>query len=309
MIMTREKIAGFSGSFLFCLILLLILIFSVLRTVIIKEEEGVLVNFGNVDEAAGMFEPSPQNDVTPPVPENIPEFIPEQSSVNQRPSEEPVISQEMEESAYVEAAKKKEEERKAREESERRRREEQRLADQRLAEQRAQEQRQREEQRRAEQQKAEEQRKRDEAERKRQEELRRQQAIKDQVAGAFGSSGSSSQGTASQGTGNQGSLGGNSDRGGNAGTGYGEFALTGRSIGAGGLPRPIYTVQEEGRIVIDIVVDPKGNVVMTAIGKGTNIDNASMRKSALDAAKKAKFNAISENTNQSGTITYKYFLK
>ena len=75
--------------------------------------------------------------------------------------------------------------------------------------------------------------------------------------------------------------------------GYGSFNLNGRSIGAGGLPRPAYTIQEEGKIVINITVDPKGNVIFAEIGRGTNIDNASMRKSALDAAKRAKFNSIS----------------
>ena len=34
-----------------------------------------------------------------------------------------------------------------------------------------------------------------------------------------------------------------------------------------------------------------------------------MRKSALDAAKRAKFNSIGGANNQSGTITYLYKLK
>ena len=85
--------------------------------------------------------------------------------------------------------------------------------------------------------------------------------------------------------------------------------MNGRSIGAGGLPRPAYTIQEEGRIVINITVDPKGNVIFAEVGRGTNIDNASMRKSALDAARKAKFNSISGANNQSGTITYVYKFK
>ena len=126
----------------------------------------------------------------------------------------------------------------------------------------------------------------------------------------MGSQEGNSQGDAASGTGNQGSPFGNSDHGANEGVGgYGSFNLNGRSIGAGGLPRPAYTIQEEGRIVINITVDPKGNVIFAEIGKGTNIDNASMRKSALDAAKRAKFNSISGANNQSGTITYLYKLK
>ena len=141
---------------------------------------------------------------------------------------------------------------------------------------------------------------------------KKDQAISNRVAGAFGIGGAegNSQGDAETGTGNQGSPFGNSDHGANEGVGgYGSFNLNGRSIGAGGLPRPAYTIQEEGRIVINITVDPKGNVIFTEIGRGTNIDNASMRKSALDAAKRAKFNSINGANNQSGTITYVYKLK
>ena len=90
--------------------------------------------------------------------------------------------------------------------------------------------------------------------------------------------------------------------------GYG-ISLNGRSISAGGLPRPAYTSQEEGQIVVNITVDPKGNVIFAEIGKDTNIDNASMRKNAIDAAKRAKFNSINSANNQSGTITYLYKLK
>ena len=155
---------------------------------------------------------------------------------------------------------------------------------------------------------------REEAEKKRLAEERRkkEQAISNKVAGAFGMGNAegNSQGDAESGTGNQGSPFGNSDHGANEGVGgYGSFNLNGRSIGAGGLPRPAYTIQEEGRIVINITVDPKGNVIFAEVGRGTNIDNASMRKSALDAARKAKFNSISGANNQSGTITYVYKFK
>ena len=77
---------------------------------------------------------------------------------------------------------------------------------------------------------------------------------------------------------------------------------------SGGLPRPSYNSQEEGKIVINITVDPNGNVILAEIGRGTNIDNASMRKSATDAARRAKFNKIQGSNNQSGTITYIYKL-
>ena len=237
-----------------------------------------MVNFGNINLAAGQFEPRGEptsSDMTAaPPPQPAPPT----------PREE-MITQDMEESVSL-TNKKKEEERKKKEKKEQ------------------EEVRRRE----AEQRKAE-------AERKKQadEQRRKEQAIRDRVAGAFGSTGgseSSSQGDAASGSGNQGSPFGNSDSGANEGVGgIGSFNLNSRSIGAGGLPRPAYTIQEEGRIVINITVDPRGNVIMAEIGKGTNIDHATMRKSALEAARKAKFNSIQGTNNQSGTITYRYSLR
>lgn len=87
------------------------------------------------------------------------------------------------------------------------------------------------------------------------------------------------------------------------------FNLNGRSLGPGGLPHPAYTIQEEGKIVINITVNPQGRVIFAEVGRGTNIDNASMRQSALEAARRATFNSISGANNQSGTITYVYKLK
>ncbi len=274
---TKDDIYSAVGTVLFHLVILLVLWYTVLRTVVPEEDGGILVNFGNVDSAAGTFEPEftghelPQETTTPPPP--TPEPI----------AEEELVTQDIEESVTLADAKKQEEERKRKEEEERKRREE-------------------------------EQRRREEAERKRlaEEQRKREEAISNRVAGAFGagSTASASQGDAESGTGNQGSPFGNADQGANEGIGgYGSFNLNGRSIGAGGLPRPAYTVQEEGRIVINITVDPKGNVIFAEVGRGTNIDNASMRKSAIDAAKKAKFNSINGANNQSGTITYVYKFK
>ncbi len=269
--MTRERLYGIVGAVVFCLAILFILIFSVLKTVIPQEEEGVLVNFGNVNTAAGTFEPMNTGAAKPVV------ETPPPPPVAKVP-DQPAITQDIEESVSVADAKKKKEEEKKREEQ---------------------------------RQIQEIQKKAAEAEALRKaEEAKRQQAIQDQMAGAFGSGNAvGSQGTET-GEGNQGSVQGNSSQGANSGVGgYGEFSLAGRSLGPGGLPRPAYTIQEEGRIVVDITVNTNGEVILVAIGKGTNIDNARMRQSALEAAKKAKFNAISGTANQSGTITYKYSLK
>jgi TonB family protein len=161
----------------------------------------------------------------------------------------------------------------------------------------------------------EKERKRAEQERleqqQRAEEQQRINTINQQMQGAFGAGDmpKGSEGTASSGSGNQGSTQGNAPVGSYVGVGgYGGFNLSGRTLGAGGLPRPSYSVQEEGKIVINIIVNPQGNVLSAEIGKGTNITHNAMRSSALEAARKAKFNAIEGNSNQSGTITYNYKL-
>lgn len=110
-----------------------------------------------------------------------------------------------------------------------------------------------------------------------------------------------------EGEGIQGSPTGNAPSGATSGTGgYGSFNLGGRSLGEGGLPRPVYNVQDEGRVVVTITVNPAGHVIATSINRQTNTVNPALRKAAEDAAKKARFNAVSGLNNQTGTITY-YF--
>jgi len=273
--MTKEEIYGYTGSGIFCLLIVLLLFLTVIKTTVKAGEEGVLVSFGNVDLASGTFEPKsgePKNETSKPEPIPTPVPTPEKPPVvQQNPQNKattPPITQNVENTAAIEAARKKQEEKNRLE-----------------AEQRAQQAKE-----------AEEQRKRD--------------AINQQVSGAFGSgtAGQNQRGTAATGSGLQGNPESTTSAGSPAGTGYGEFNLGGRTLGAGGLPRPAYSVQEEGRIVINITVDPRGNVIFAEIGKGTNIANDNMRNSALEAARKAKFNSINGNNNQSGTITYHYKL-
>lgn len=241
------------------------LLFAALKSIVPDQDEGgVLVNFGYVDEASGMFEPEGDGSIS----SLAPSFL----SSGAAPSlpDEGIITQDIEESVALSEAQKKENERRAEEERQRR---------------------------------AEEQ---------------RMQNIANQVSGAFGSS-SGSQGIASSspgtsqgtgtGTGNQGSPHGNSDQGLNSGIGgYGSFPLNGRDVGKEGLPRPAYSVAESGTIVVSITVNPNGDVIAASITRGTTIDNASMRKAALEAAQKAKFNKIEGINNQTGTITYRYQL-
>lgn len=137
------------------------------------------------------------------------------------------------------------------------------------------------------------------------------QAAAQRVAGAFGKGTlMGSTGQADSSTGNQGTPTGNAATGKTQGVGgYGSYDLGGRSIGEGGLPIPSYTVQDEGRVVVTIVVNPAGQVISTSINKKTNTVNAALRKAAEDAAKKARFVSINGAENVTGTITYNFKLK
>ncbi|MDR0733745.1 MAG: TonB family protein [Dysgonamonadaceae bacterium] len=138
------------------------------------------------------------------------------------------------------------------------------------------------------------------------EEQRKRDAINKQVAGAFaGAFGDGRQGTEQTASQSNPKTAPATRSGGG---GYGDFNLSGRTL-AEGLPKPVYSASEEGNIVVNIMVDPRGNVIVAEIGKGTTINNGAMRRSALDAARKAKFSSIKGNNNQSGTVTYRYYLR
>ena len=89
----------------------------------------------------------------------------------------------------------------------------------------------------------------------------------------------------------------------------GTFDLNGRSLSGDGLPRPVNTVQDEGRVVVTITVNPAGQVIATSINLRTNTVNPKLRKAAEDAARRARFNPIEGIENQTGTITYYFKLR
>ena len=89
----------------------------------------------------------------------------------------------------------------------------------------------------------------------------------------------------------------------------GTFDLNGRSLSDDGLPRPVNTVQDEGRVVVTITVNPAGQVIATSINLRTNTVNPELRKAAEDAARRARFNSIDGIDNQTGTITYYFKLR
>ena len=280
----KDKLVALIGTIAFHLVIFLILFFIVLTSVVPEEDTGILVNFGNVELSTGLYEPRGNPNAGADV-VSVPEVTapPVRTTQPAQTSTEDIITQNSEESVAIANQRRADEERRQREETERRQRE-------------AVEQRERV----AREQEA--QRQRDE------------QAIRDRVAGAFGigDTDSQSQGSGTTGTGNEGSPFGNSDTGPN--TGVGGFGgsilnLNGRSIRDGSLSRPSGTFDESGTIVVDITVDSKGDVIQAEIGRGTNISNAAMRSSAIEAAKRAKFNSIAGANNQVITIKFNYFLR
>ena len=137
----------------------------------------------------------------------------------------------------------------------------------------------------------------------------RKKNINSQMAGLFGNgSGNGSRGN-THGTGTQGSPAGNGSVGKVSGVGgTGTYDLGGRGVGSGGLKLPSYTVDDYGTVVVDIIVDPKGNVIEASIGRGTNTTNSTLRNESLRAAQRTKFAIVNTTNNQKGTITYKFNL-
>lgn len=149
-----------------------------------------------------------------------------------------------------------------------------------------------------------------EAEKRAEAERAAAQAASSKIAGAFGKGAKMGSTGKSEGEGNQGSPTGNGNEGKTSGVGAsGVFDLNGRSLGPGGLPLPVYNVQDEGRVVVTIVVDPSGRVISTQINKRTNTVNPALRRAAEEAARRARFNQVDGVNNQSGTITYYFKLK
>ena len=243
-----------------------------------EEAGGVPVMMGDVDAAYGNYDPSTMVDV-----EVLPEEVPAPQPEPEVETEQEMITQTEEETVVVKPkAEPKKEKPKVAKKPEKTP-EEKAAEAKKLAEEKA------------------------ERERKAAEE-----AARKRVSGAFGKGAqmTGNKGTAASGTGTEGSKEGNSSTGAKTGTGgYGTFDLGGRSLGTGSLPKPVYNVQEEGRVVVNITVNPAGQVISTSISPQTNTVNSALRKAAEDAAKKARFNTIDGVNNQTGTITYYFNLR
>lgn len=294
---SKDKIVSIAGTAVFHLVLILGLLFYYLSPSTDKRWseplEGVPVMFGNVPDAFGDDEPfgrgnggQAQEDLTaevvPPTPsqsqaQTTPSVTPPAKTASATKTETSVATQDFEETVSIkEAAKKKEETEKKKQQAI-------------VAEQKRREQA--------------------EADRIAAAETKKKQDINNQMAGLFGNgTGSGSRGNTS-GEGTQGVPTGNASYGKTSGIGgWGSYDLGGRSVGRGGLAKPSYTEDDYGTVVVDIIVDPQGNVTEATFGKGTNVTSATLKNEALKAARRTKFSTTTKPGNQKGTITYKFNL-
>lgn len=298
-------------------ILVLLLFFGFFTPLPLPGEEGILVNFGDSETGFGAEEPAPsesapikdqeekhkETQTAPPPP---------QKKVAPKVEKEALMTQDLEKTVAMEAAKKKkqaektkdlEREKILKEIKKQEELEKKRLADaERIRQAEIARQKKEEEQRLA--IAAAEQRKAGE--------------INNRAKNAFGGSGqgtstskSTSQGV-TYGAGNQGSPQGTANAekygaGGGVGNGV-SYSLDGRN--AQSLPKPYYPGNEEGIVVVQVTVDKSGVVKKAEAGvKGSNTANLELIAAAKKAALQARFN-VDDNAPafQIGTITYRFIL-
>lgn len=287
---TKDKSIAFFSTIVVHGLLILLFIFATLKANTSNATEemlGIPVMFGNVADAYGDSEPlgmganegdnNANENVSPNVVEEPLPMAPSSAKTETKPqtnSSEGTATQNLEESIAIIEAEKIAKEKEIKE--------------------------------------AEEQRIKAETERLAIQEAEKKAKINKQMEGLFGMGNENNTGSRgnTEGIGTQGVQAGNASYGATSGIGgWGSFELDGRSLGKGGLVKPKYEVNDYGVVVINILVDPKGNVIEASIGKGGNTTSAKLVSEAINAAKKTKFNEIQSIVNQRGSITYKFQLE
>ena len=268
---------GLIGTLLLHGVILLILWLAFIRAAVPQEESGVPVMLGTELLAKG----GGQYNMTEVKVRPVSKPIPAQPKTNPSPVGEKIISQDLEETVAIETKKekpKKEE-----------------IAPEQPVDT-------------PEEQPVEQPKEKTEAELKAEAEKAAAEAAAKSMAGAFGKGNAmKDKGEADAGEGVQGSVEGSMEVGQHVGTdGIGNFNLGGRSL-VGKLPHPEYKVQDQGVVVVSIDVSPEGRVIRASVKRASV--GIVLRNAALDAARKARFNAVNGVDNQSGTITYYFKLK
>ncbi|MFV0541448.1 MAG: energy transducer TonB [Aestuariibaculum sp.] len=75
------------------------------------------------------------------------------------------------------------------------------------------------------------------------------------------------------------------------------------------LPIPIYLCETGGKIVVNITVNDKGNVIDAYINNSSDSNNECLKERALEYAKEAKFNTAPGKKKQLGSITFHFIGK
>ena len=263
---TQQRLVGGIATLIYAvsvLLLLLLLKFQLLPPPV--NGEGLMINFGNVEEAAPGADLA-MNDQAAEDPQQ-----PQQQAPPQQAAEDEQLTQDFEETDVVVKEKKKDEKKTPKKEDK----------------------------------KVEAKPKPEQKPVEKPREVNRKALFPGRTEGSK----ATSEGTGT-GAGNQGNLAGTpegSHEGTGTGTGGNSASLSGRSL-VGMLPKPDYSAKDQGRVVIEIMVDQQGKVTAaTYRSKGSTTQNSSLVNSALQAARRAQFN-VDENApvSQSGTITYNF---
>jgi TonB family protein len=285
------------------LILLFILFrFGFFTPLPLPAEKGILIDFGYADQGMGQNEPTPKEAAPVQLPLESKQSLPKQKLTPPVKASEQIVTQDLEKTAAIEEQRKQDAIKRQKQQIEDRRKRDslQEINDERIAElNRLAEIRRQDSLRKA-------------------EENARIAQINSRAKNVFGVSG---QGTDESSTGegvtykpgNQGSPDGSPgvkqyEKGsGGAGSGI-SYTLSGRS--ARSLPKPSYPGNEEGVVVVKIIVDKNGKVTQAEPGVvGTKTTNQGLWEAARKAALSTSFN---QNENapafQTGTITYKFVL-
>ena len=269
----NREIAGLVGTIVVHIFIVLLSFFVYVRQPAEQEEGGVPVMMGDVNTSKGTFTPATMTEV-----DILPENSAPQTNEPETPEQE-ILTQDEEPTIAI--PKKKETPKKPKSKPEEPKKPKEKT----------------------------------EAEKKAEAEKAAAEKAAKSIAGAFGKgSKMANKGSGNTENGIEGSKDGNATSGKSTDVGkYGTFDLNGRSLGEGGLPRPVYyNVKDEGTVVVNIIVDPSGKVVGTSIDinkQTTNTTNAKLRDAAEEAAKRARFNSVEGINNQTGTITYYFKLK
>lgn len=270
----QSHIIASIGTVLSLLLIFFLLLWLQVKAPVQIEDEGIVVAFGDAEEGGGMPDVRPLDAITQV------EQIPAPAAPS-RPSDNDLIVQDDEESLAL--AKQTEEEAKRRAEEEelirKRKEDEARAEAERIAKEKA-----------LAEQRAKEQEAIDKA---------------NQLAALFGQAGTAEGANAENAsTSNSATTKGNP-----VGKGMGvsngtQWTLYGRNVKR--LPKPSSDFAQAGVVVVNIMVDPVGNVTNATVGDGTTISDRSTQQLALQAARQAKF--TEGDKPQMGKITYTFKL-